>query len=92
MRKHILFLIVTVFMSANLMAQWSYLTNSGVTTILRSVSVVDNNVAFISGDAKKLLKTTNAGVTWTNIAPPQMIATDGVDTQGVQLGLSSLLV
>ncbi len=79
MRKQFLFLIVAIFMSANLMAQWSYLTNSGVTSILRSVSVVDNNVAFISGDASKCLKTTNAGGTWTNIAAAPIPTTLGLD-------------
>ena len=79
MRKLFLFLIVAIFMSANLMAQWSYLTNSGVTSILRSVSIVDNNVAFISGDASKCLKTTNAGGTWTNIAAAPIPTTLGLD-------------
>ena len=79
MFKKFLFLFAVMFISANLMAQWTYLTNSGVTGILRSVSIVDANVAFISGDSGIVLKTTNGGLNWTNIAALPIPATMGCD-------------
>ena len=77
--KKITFLFTMLFIVAlSLNAQWTVQT-SGVTSILRSVSVVDANVAFISGDAGKLLKTTNGGINWVNIVAAPIPATIGID-------------
>ena len=46
--------------------QWTEQT-SGVTTALQSISAVDNNVAWISGDGGAVLRTTNGGTNWTNV-------------------------
>lgn len=78
MKKFTLFLALLFMVAFNLNAQWTVQT-SGVTSILRSVSVVNSNVAFISGDAGKILKTTNGGMTWTNIAATPIPTTMGVD-------------
>jgi photosystem II stability/assembly factor-like uncharacterized protein len=78
MKKIILSFFLLLIFTFNLNAQWTVQT-SGVTTILRSVSVVDQNVAFISGDAGKVLKTTNGGTTWTNIAASPIPTTFGCD-------------
>jgi len=75
--------LITMFMvfafAINLSAQTWTVQTSGVTSILRSVSVVDANVAFISGDAGQILKTTNGGINWTNIAAAPIPTTFGAD-------------
>jgi photosystem II stability/assembly factor-like uncharacterized protein len=41
---------------------------SGLTSVLYSVSAVNDDVAWICGAAGKVLRTTNKGVTWTNVS------------------------
>ena len=47
-------------------AQWTEQT-SPTTNALYSVSVVDNNVAWIGGASGTVLRTTDGGATWTNV-------------------------
>ena len=58
---------------------WTSLGNSGVTTVLYSVSVVDNNVAFVSGNNGVVLKTVNGGTNWTNISAAPISTTVSCD-------------
>ncbi|MFA5011774.1 MAG: T9SS type A sorting domain-containing protein [Ignavibacteria bacterium] len=41
---------------------------SGLTSVLYSVSAVDDDVAWVCGAAGKVLRTTDKGVTWTNVS------------------------
>jgi len=41
---------------------------SGLTSVLYSVSAVDDNVAWVCGAAGKVLRTTNKGITWVNVS------------------------
>jgi photosystem II stability/assembly factor-like uncharacterized protein len=46
---------------------WSEQT-SGLATALNSISAVDDNVAWACGDGGKVVRTTNKGVTWTDVS------------------------
>jgi photosystem II stability/assembly factor-like uncharacterized protein len=65
MKKVILLVIVIFIVAFNLKinAQWSE-QSSGVTSVLHSVSAIDNNTAWICGAGGKVLRTTNGGVNW----------------------------
>ncbi len=41
---------------------------SGLTTALNSISAVNDDIAWACGDGGKVLRTTNKGVTWTNVS------------------------
>jgi photosystem II stability/assembly factor-like uncharacterized protein len=43
---------------------------SGVTSLLGSIKMLDRNVALASGDSGVILKTTNGGTDWVQVAPP----------------------
>jgi photosystem II stability/assembly factor-like uncharacterized protein len=43
---------------------------SGVTSDLVSIKMLDRNVALASGDSGVILKTTNGGTDWVQVAPP----------------------
>ena len=61
-------LILTIFLITSFQtnAQWTEQTSPTVNA-LYSVSVVDNNVAWIGGAAGTVLRTTNGGTTWTSV-------------------------
>jgi len=42
--------------------------SSGLTTVLYSVSAVDDNVAWVCGASGKVLRTTNKGANWVNVS------------------------
>jgi photosystem II stability/assembly factor-like uncharacterized protein len=67
-------ILVVLFVSFQLNAQWVEQT-SGVSADLVSVSAVDNNVCWISGDGGVVLRTTNGGATWTNVGSGSVIGT-----------------
>jgi len=68
MKKLIYTLVILAFVSS-VSAQWSEQT-SGVTTVLYSVSAVDNNVVWVCGAGGKVLRTVNGGTTWNLTASP----------------------
>src|SRR5664280_3157992 len=72
--KKILSVLVVLFVSFQLNAQWVNQT-SGVSTDLVSVSAVDNNVCWIGGHDGVVLRTTNGGTTWTNVGGGLVIGT-----------------
>jgi photosystem II stability/assembly factor-like uncharacterized protein len=47
---------------------WTEQTSGITTTALFSISAVSDDVAWTCGDAGKVLRTTNKGVTWTNVS------------------------
>jgi photosystem II stability/assembly factor-like uncharacterized protein len=75
---NILLIILVLLLTASyqIRAQWSELT-SPTTNALQSVSVVDNNIAWIGGAAGTVLRTTNGGATWTS-AGGGTIGTDDI--------------
>lgn len=68
MKTAITIFFLALFTSATV-AQWSE-QSSGVTSILYSVSAIDNNTAWICGAAGKVLLTTNSGTNWVIAASP----------------------
>jgi photosystem II stability/assembly factor-like uncharacterized protein len=72
--KKILSVLVVLFVSFQLNAQWVSQT-SGVAANLTSVSAVDNNVCWIGGEGGVVLRTTNGGTNWTNVGGGSVIGT-----------------
>ncbi len=72
MEKRLPFLVVLllivcgVFVSSLRAQTWTSQT-SGVTTSLNTVSTVNTDVGWIGGNGGVVLRTTNAGTTWTNV-------------------------
>jgi len=64
--KKLFFSIALFLLSISLYGAWDEQT-SGVTTALRSVSVIDQNIAWAGGASGVVLRTTNGGTTWTNV-------------------------
>ena len=61
-------LLVLLFLSGlSAMAQWSAV-DSGTTSNLRGVYLLDSGVGYSVGDAGTILKTTDAGLTWSALA------------------------
>jgi photosystem II stability/assembly factor-like uncharacterized protein len=86
--KKLLFLFFSLIFLTALHAQavWSEQTSPVPNFILYTVSVVDNNVAWIGGQAGTVLRTTDGGATWTSVGGGAIGATDvynifGVDAQ-----------
>jgi photosystem II stability/assembly factor-like uncharacterized protein len=76
---------ITIIVSVQVQAQWVEQT-SPTTNALQSVSVVDNNIAWIGGTVGTVLRTTNAGANWTNVGGGAIGTADiynifGVDAQ-----------
>jgi photosystem II stability/assembly factor-like uncharacterized protein len=67
--KKLIYTLVLLAFAVSLNAQWSEQT-SGVTTVLYSVSAVDNNVVWICGAGGKVLRTTNGGTNWSLTTSP----------------------
>jgi photosystem II stability/assembly factor-like uncharacterized protein len=85
--KSLPFIILTIFLitSFQINAQWTEQTSPTVNA-LYSVSVVDNNVAWIGGAAGTVLRSTNSGGTWTSVGGGAIGSDDiynifGVDAQ-----------
>ncbi len=64
--KNILILLFLLFISGTTFTQWIEL-NSGVTNILRSVSAIDDNNVWVSGDQSKVLRTSDGGLNWISL-------------------------
>ena len=62
--------------NAVLPSTWTEQTST-LATELNSVSAVDDNVAWASGAAGKVVRTTNKGVTWTNVSGDLPITNPG---------------
>ena len=60
---HLSFLLI-FFSGVTVFGQWSA-ANSGTTNNLNGVYLLDSGVAFVVGDAGTILKTTDAGMTWS---------------------------
>jgi len=58
--------LFSILANVQTQAQWTEQT-SPTTNLLYSVSVVDNNVAWIGGGVGTVLRTTNAGGNWTSV-------------------------
>jgi len=67
--KKLIYILTLLAFAVSLNAQWSEQT-SGVSTILYSVSPVDNNVVWICGAGGKVLRTTNGGTNWNLTTSP----------------------
>jgi len=79
--KKFMLLSIFVLLALSVNAQWVVQT-SGVTGSLRTVSVIDENVAWISGASGVVLRTTNGGTTWQNVSIAASTATQyiyGID-------------
>ena len=63
MNKILSFLLLVLMSTSLTYSQWSEQT-SPVTTLLYSVSAVDNNIVWACGNGGKVLRTTNSGATW----------------------------
>lgn len=82
-RRLFLSLLLTS-LSASLPAQWIR-QSSGVTTTLTDVATLDSVTAVVVGDDGSILRTTDAGLTWNNVAAPyswvtKWLAVDFFDT------------
>jgi photosystem II stability/assembly factor-like uncharacterized protein len=66
--KHLIFItfLLALVISSQSQAQWSE-ENSPTTNSLYTVSVIDNKTAWIGGDGGTVLRTTDYGITWTNV-------------------------
>ena len=69
MKKIITALFCFICITSSSLAQWSEQT-SGVTSIIFSVSAVDDNVVWACGAGGIVLRTVNAGINWTITASP----------------------
>jgi len=64
-----LFLVVTLafsFLSFSY-AQWAPTSATGITTAIRTISVVDDNIVWAGADGGPVLRTTNGGTNWANV-------------------------
>lgn len=62
-------LITVLFLVEGGIAQWVQ-QNSGTTSNLTDVVMLDSSIALAVGRDRSILKTTNAGATWINVAAP----------------------
>jgi len=67
--KKLFTLFVIFLLTGNISAQWSEQT-SGVSSLLFSVSAVDDNVVWACGAGGVVLRTINSGIVWTQTASP----------------------
>jgi photosystem II stability/assembly factor-like uncharacterized protein len=68
MLKKLLPVVCVILLSSQIYSQYWTEQVSGVTTDLKSVSVVNNADAWICGYSGVVLKTTNAGTNWINVS------------------------
>ena len=64
MKTFILSLLCIFCFTSNNFAQWTEQT-SGINSVLYSVSAVDNNIVWACGEGGVVLRTIDAGLTWT---------------------------
>jgi photosystem II stability/assembly factor-like uncharacterized protein len=64
----VLVLSLMVFLASDIFSQWVAQT-SGITTRLRYVYAVDDNIVWACGNSGVVLKTTDGGTTWENKTP-----------------------
>ena len=69
MKKTFTYILLISALTSICFAQWAEQT-SGVTTPLRSVSAVDQNIVWACGNAGRVVRTTNAGLLWTPVTNP----------------------
>lgn len=69
MKTIITILFCVLVLNGTVHAQWSEQT-SGVSSLLFSVSAVSDNVVWACGESGKVLRTVDAGVTWTTVTSP----------------------
>lgn len=69
MKKFFTFLFCIFCITGSTFAQWSE-QSSGATTIIFSVSAVNDNVVWACGEGGKVFRTVNSGITWTITASP----------------------
>src|SRR5437870_7574031 len=69
MNKILSFLLLVLMSTSLTYSQWSEQT-SPVTTLLYSVSAVDNNIVWACGNVGKVLRTTNGGANWDSVPSP----------------------
>ena len=62
----LMFTLIMIILPVNIHSQW-YPQNSGINTTLYAVDFLDTLNGYVSGDAGKILKTTNGGSTWINL-------------------------
>ncbi len=71
----VLVLSFVVFLTAEIFSQWVPQT-SGITTRLRNIRAVDDNIVWACGNSGVVLKTTDGGTTWVNMTPTNAGATN----------------
>ena len=71
MKNIFLFIVIFFVPLQTVNAQWTE-QFTGDTVILKSVSAVDNNIAWVSGDIQRIYRTTNGGTNWVR-RPPGII-------------------
>ncbi len=64
----ILVLTFVVLSTSEIFSQWTAQT-SGITTRLRFIYAVDDNIVWACGNSGVVLKTTDGGTTWANMTP-----------------------
>ncbi len=64
--KKVLLLLLTILSSGWASAQWTTLT-SGTTAALKDVDFVSDSIGVVVGNSGTILRTTDAGTTWTDI-------------------------
>lgn len=66
--RYLILIYILIFISPTILPQnnWS-LQSSGITALINSISIVDNNVTWAAGDSGKIIRTTDAGLTWSSV-------------------------
>src|SRR4029077_4094531 len=87
---------VTIFLSSlTLFGQWSPV-DSGTTSNLNGVSLLDAGTAYVVGDTGAILKSTDAGATWTPLASGTSNTLHGIyfldPNEGVAVGDSGTIL
>jgi photosystem II stability/assembly factor-like uncharacterized protein len=88
-------LLVLLLSSFSALAQWSPV-DSGTTSSLRGVYLLDSGIGYAVGDAGAIQKTTDAGLTWSTLASGTTRTLYDVyffnDTEGVAVGDNGLIL
>ena len=74
-------IVLLVLLSAGADAQSVQLLNTPTKASLRGITVVDAKTVWISGDGGAVLRTTDAGATWTSVNPPNAADLDFRDVE-----------
>jgi photosystem II stability/assembly factor-like uncharacterized protein len=93
--KTICALLVLLFLTGRAEAQWSAV-DSGTTSDLRGVYLLDSGVGYSVGDSGAILKSTDAGMTWNALTSGTTKALYDIyffnDAEGVAVGDSGLIL